>query len=88
MARGRAGCWAQSRTNSSNYIGTVGRGLRMEALQIKLTGELADHYSIRYSAHVQGIGWQDWVVDGQTAGTTGLAKRVEAVKIELVPKGQ
>lgn len=72
--------------DSSEYIGTVGRGLRMEALQIKLTGELADHYSIRYSSHVQGIGWQDWVVDGQTTGTTGLAKRVEALKIELVPK--
>ena len=75
-------------TDSSKYIGTVGRGLRMEALQIRLTGEMADHYTIRYSAHVQGIGWQDWVVDGQTAGTTGLAKRVEAIKIELVPKGQ
>ena len=60
----------------------------MEALEIRLTGDLADHYSIRYSAHVQDIGWQDWVADGQTAGTTGQARRVEAVKIELVPKGQ
>jgi uncharacterized protein YjdB len=73
-------------TDSPNAIGTVGRNLRMEALQVTLTGEIADHYSIRYSAHVQGIGWQAWVADGQTAGTTGLAKRVEAIRIELVPK--
>ena len=75
-------------TDSSNYIGTVGRSLQMEALEIRLTGDLADHYSIRYRAHVQDIGWQDWVADGQTAGTTGQTRRVEAVMIELVPKGQ
>lgn len=73
-------------TDSSNSIGTVGRALQLEALEIRLTGELADHYSIRYRTHVQDIGWQDWVADGQTAGTTGQGKRAEAVIIELVPK--
>ena len=76
----------QGWTDSSTYTGTVGRGLQMEAVQIRLTGELAEHYSIRYSTHVQGIGWQGWVSDGQTAGTTGRGLRVEAIKIELVPK--
>jgi len=59
----------------------------MEAFEIKLTGELAAHYSIRYRAHVENIGWQDWVSNGATAGTSGQAKRVEAVMIELVPLG-
>ena len=75
-------------TDSSNYIGTVGRSLQMEALEIRLTGDLADHYSIRYSAHVQDLGWHVRVSDGQTAGTTGQIRRIEAVMIELVPKGQ
>ncbi len=43
----------------------------MEAVEIRLTGELAEHYNIRYRPTWPGIGWQDWVTDGQTAGTTG-----------------
>ena len=72
-------------TDSSNFIGTTGRSLQMEALQIRLTGDLADHYSIRYSAHVQDHGWMSAVSDGQTAGTTGQSRRIEAVRVELVP---
>ena len=73
-------------TTPPTMIGTVGQGRRLEALQIRLTGELAQHYSIRYAAHVQDVGWQLSVRDGATAGTVGQGKRVEAVKILLVPK--
>ncbi len=34
-----------------------------------------------YQAHVQNIGWQDPVRDGMTAGTTGRALRLEALKV-------
>ena len=37
--------------------------------------------SIRYQAHVQTYGWQEWVKDGEVAGTTGEAKRLEALRI-------
>ncbi len=36
---------------------------------------------VKYSTHVQYIGWQNTRVDGKLAGTTGEAKRVEAIKI-------
>ena len=39
---------------------------------------------IKYSAHVEEIGWQDFMQDGATAGTIGEALRVEALKIELI----
>lgn len=42
--------------------------------------------SICYSAHVQNIGWQNFVCDGATAGTTGLSLRLEALQIR-VPAG-
>ncbi|WP_243835478.1 hypothetical protein [Arthrobacter sp. AG258] len=73
-------------TSSANPIGTVGRGLRLEAFEIRLTGELANNYSIYYRARVQDLGWQSWVADGGTAGTTGVGKRIEAVQILLAPK--
>jgi len=40
--------------------------------------------SIMYDAHIQGIGWQGWKKDGQTAGTTGESKRLEALTVRLV----
>lgn len=37
---------------------------------------------LKYRAHVQDIDWQDWVHDGETAGTTGQSKRMEAIQID------
>lgn len=76
----------QAWTSSANPIGTVGQGLRLEAFEIRLTGEMANHYSIYYRAHVQDYGWQAWVANGGTAGTTGAAKRIEAVQIIIAPR--
>lgn len=38
---------------------------------------------IVYSTHVQSYGWQSNKSNGQTAGTSGEAKRMEAIKIQL-----
>lgn len=70
--------------------GTTGRALRLEGIEIKLSaktqaasGENPEHPSVRYEAHVQNVGWQEWVTVGITAGTTGRALRVEALNIVL-----
>ena len=73
-------------TTSANYIGTVGRSLRMEAFQIQLTGDLATKFDVEYRAYVQGSGWQSVKRNGETAGTTGQSLRIEQVEIKLVPK--
>ena len=36
--------------------------------------------ALSYRAHVQTYGWMVWVTEGQTAGTTGMSKRMEAVQ--------
>ncbi|WP_374286860.1 hypothetical protein [Lactococcus sp.] len=66
--------------------GTVKQSLRLEAIQIELTGQLAQNYSVSYRAQVQNIGWQGSVSDGTTAGTVGQGLRLEALKISLIPK--
>ncbi|WP_287448351.1 glucosaminidase domain-containing protein [Sellimonas sp.] len=43
----------------------------------------AAEQGVSYSAHVQTYGWQNYVSNGATAGTTGQSKRLEAVKIKL-----
>lgn len=40
--------------------------------------------SVSYQTHIQDVGWQAPVSNGMTAGTTGRAKRVEALKISLL----
>ena len=39
--------------------------------------------SICYTTHIQDIGWQNQVKEGEMAGTEGQAKRLEAIKITL-----
>ena len=38
---------------------------------------------IQYQTHIQSYDWQGWVQDGAIGGTTGLAKRMEAIKIQI-----
>lgn len=38
---------------------------------------------ISYQTHVQTFGWRNWSSNGEENGTTGLAKRLEAIKIQL-----
>ena len=40
-------------------------------------------HNIGYKAHVEGIGWQEWKYDGETAGTTGKNLRMEALRIDF-----
>ncbi len=39
--------------------------------------------TISYSTHVENIGWQNYVSNGQEAGTTGKALQVEALKCKV-----
>ena len=73
--------------------GSTGLALRGEAIQIKLVkkgtsvtvGKPASLVkpTLSYKAHVQNIGWQSKANEGTTAGTTGKAKRLEALQIYL-----
>ncbi|MED3644682.1 Ig-like domain-containing protein [Caldifermentibacillus hisashii] len=39
--------------------------------------------SVKYKTHVQDYGWQEFVKDGELAGTEGEGKRLEAIQIKL-----
>ncbi|MGM0103776.1 hypothetical protein IGI89_003032 [Enterococcus sp. AZ141] len=39
--------------------------------------------SVSYQTNIQSQGWQSWKTNGQTSGTTGKAKRLEAIKIKI-----
>lgn len=64
-------------------IGTTGESRRLEAIRLRVV-ENNTGLTMRYRAHVQRQGWQEWKTDGQVAGTTGKSLRLEAIQIEFV----
>lgn len=82
--------WAKNgeKAGSSNYA------KRLEGIQIVLVekgGEAPGstegayvHPWIGYNTHVQTYGWQGYKFDGETAGTSGQAKRLEGIQLKLV----
>ena len=71
----------QEYAQNGGMSGTTGRGLRLEGLEVKVSG--AENVGIRYSTHVQNKGWLTYVEDGKMSGTSGQSLRLEAVKLEL-----
>lgn len=59
--------------------GTTGRGIAMEAIRI-----FGLPNAISYRAHVAGIGWLPHVHSGETAGTIGQSRQMEAIQFQNV----
>ncbi len=86
--------WETSWKQDGQISGTSGQAKRLEAIEIQLVkkGEKAPAQDktafvcpyIKYTAHVQSYGWQSKKIDGQTAGTSGQSKRIEAITLQLM----
>ena len=76
------GTWAKDGALS----GTEGEARRLEAICVRLTGEMAEHYDVYYRVHAQTFGWLGWAKNGEYAGTAGYGKRLEGIEIVLVEK--
>ena len=66
--------------------GTTGQSKRLEAVEIKLTGDMEKYYDVWYRVHIQHHGWLGWAKNGESAGSAGLSYRLEAIQIQIVPK--
>ena len=64
---------------ASGMVGTTGQGRHMEAVCLRLTGELAERYDVWYRVHAANVGWLGWASNGETAGTTGLGWGIEGI---------
>ncbi|MFR4176386.1 MAG: glucosaminidase domain-containing protein [Lactococcus raffinolactis] len=82
--------WAKN----GEFAGTQGLALRLEAIQIKLVkkGEAFDaggiafmtpELVVNYQTHVQTVGWQAPVKDGEVSGTSGKSLRLEGIKVKI-----
>lgn len=68
-------------THGSNIaLGCVDGSKRIEAVRIRCTKNPTKH-KLKYQVHVQTYGWMATCSEGELAGTTGIGKRMEAIKI-------
>ena len=75
----------QDYVNADSVAGVSGK--QIEAIKIRLTGDLSSRFDVWYRVHAQNIGWMGWTKNGVSAGTSKLGYRAEAVQIEILPKG-
>lgn len=76
--------WAQGWMHDGGRAGSEGKGLRLEGLEVELTGDVPDGLGIEYRTHIENKGWlQGWVSNGDLAGSAGESLRLEAVEIRL-----
>ncbi len=73
--------WETSWLTNGAISGTVGNAKRLEAIDIKVSGN--SNLGIQYTTHCQSYGWLPWSSNGEMSGTEGEAKRLEAIKIQL-----
>lgn len=82
-------------TSNGNAAGSIGYNKRIEAIEIKLLSKgdnsivneqnsfLQKDSTISYSSHVQDVGWMNYKNDGETSGSIGKSRRMEAIKIKM-----
>ena len=81
--------WAKN----GETAGTASLSKRLEAIEIKVlakdseapgtTNQPCVNPSVLYQCHVQKTGWQEWMFDGDIAGTVGQSKRLEGIALKL-----
>ena len=62
-------------------IGTTGKQQGIQAIEIDLVKN-PKNLKVSYKVHVAGYGWGPWIPAGYTAGTTGIDRSIEAIKIK------
>ena len=71
-------CWYFSQNPNPSQVMVINRD-GLHAFRVKSNKPP----KIKYRSHIQKIGWQEWKKDGETSGTTGEQKRLEAIQIDF-----
>ena len=78
------GKWTAWRSNGK----AIGAHKNVVAIQVKLTGEIADTYDVVYRAYIDQVGWQRRMRNGESAGVESQNLRIEAFRMKLVKKSK
>ncbi|MHC1681915.1 MAG: hypothetical protein AB6733_03035 [Clostridiaceae bacterium] len=81
----------QSWVQDGEVAGTTGKSKKIEAIRFTIVkspdSDLKnknENVEVNYDSHVQDIGWTQYVSDGESTGTVGQSKKIEALHIKLL----
>lgn len=74
--------WKENFVEAGDSAGTQ----TLEAVKMKLTGQLAEQYDLYYSVYQNG-NWTEQVMNGETAGVEAQGLRVDGLRAAVVRKG-
>lgn len=75
--------WTSKNTKAGQYT----KNKRLEEIQIRLTGELAEHFDVYYRTRAREKGWLGWAKNGVRSGTEKYDYYISALQCVIVPKG-
>lgn len=74
--------WAVDGAEASSTSGSP-----VEAIRIRIDGNLSNVYDVWYRVYRIGEGWSGWAASGEPAGSEGLAKGISAIEVLLQDSG-
>ena len=74
-------------TFTGNNMTTGNGSQNIQAIQIKLGGNLQNVYDVYYRTHVEKYGWLGWTKNGGNAGTIGYNCNIDNIQMMLKIKG-
>lgn len=79
--------WMDWKTGGE-LAGTSGEYKRLEAIKVRLTGDLAQFYDVYYRSNINMYGWLGWAKNGDASGSQGYSIPINFIQVRLVPKNQ
>ncbi|WEV60083.1 SH3 domain-containing protein [Streptococcaceae bacterium ESL0729] len=76
----------QGFVKDGQMAGTTGQSKAMEAVEIRLTGDLAKNYHVMYRSFLKDSGWQEWTSNGGLSGTVGQSRPIYNFQARLIKK--
>ncbi|MCI8764539.1 MAG: polysaccharide deacetylase family protein [Lachnospiraceae bacterium] len=76
--------WLDWQTDAGEAGSALGV-MPLEAVCMRLTGDLAEYYDVFYSV-LQDNAWTDWAKNGEEAGRAGAGLRIDGVRISVARK--
>lgn len=73
---------------NNQFAGTQGEAKAVEAIKVRLDGEMEKFYDIYYRVCSGDKGWTGWAKNGNPAGRVNFNSKTRAIQVKLVLKGE
>ncbi len=74
-------------TDAGKAVSSATGNAPVQAIAVRLTGDMASTYDVYYRVHASNVGWMGWAKNGESAGSEDATQAAEAIQVVLVEKG-